>query len=211
MRNSLLCVLVILCVVSVGHAGNSFNESGPIQEVSRYLGATLGAFVYADCIPAVPSASLTLDALACTAFVADDLLPPHYIPVLQQAIPIGPLNGGDGTYWLGVCQDSYTAIPSWTRQSSSHYVWKLNGSEPSTPMGCLITAKVTVAGGVVSAVLDLGKTIARPPVSRAFTALGVAPEGTTVFCPNCTTASSPCSGGGTGALAVRQGAAWKCL
>lgn len=31
------------------------------------------------------------------------------------------------------------------------------------------------------------------------------------FCTDCTSPSSPCTGGGTGALAVRENGAWKCL
>lgn len=45
----------------------------------------------------------------------------------------------------------------------------------------------------------------------AFANLGTPTNGTVVFCSNCNAASSPCTSGGTGAFAFRQGGAWKCL
>jgi hypothetical protein len=204
------CVLFLASVPRLCTAGDSFGEPTSAQEISRYLGATLGPFAYSGCVPTVPTASLTLDPFACTAFVTDELLPPHYILILQSAVAVGPLSGGDGIYWLAACQDTYTTIAGWTRQSSAHYLWLLNATEPATPVGCLITARITVAAGVVSAVLDLGKTISRPVPPRAFAALGIAPDGSVVFCPTCLKGSNPCSGGSTGSLAVRLNGVWRC-
>lgn len=47
--------------------------------------------------------------------------------------------------------------------------------------------------------------------SVTFSNLGTPANGTFIFCSNCNAASSPCSSGGTGAFAFRQGSAWKCL
>jgi Right handed beta helix region len=56
--------------------------------------------------------------------------------------------------------------------------------------------------------LSVADSLGLPPV--AFSALGAQTNGTMLFCPDCTSPSSPCTGGGTGAAAIRQNGTWKC-
>lgn len=44
----------------------------------------------------------------------------------------------------------------------------------------------------------------------AFGSLGTPPNGTVIYCSDCTNASNPCSGGSTGAIAKRLAGAWDC-
>jgi hypothetical protein len=46
--------------------------------------------------------------------------------------------------------------------------------------------------------------------STLFAGLG-ATDGQVVYCSDCTAATNPCTGGGTGAFAFRQGGAWVCI
>ena len=46
---------------------------------------------------------------------------------------------------------------------------------------------------------------------KAFANLGTPINGTMYYCPDCTAGSNPATGGGTGAIAIRQNGAWKCL
>jgi hypothetical protein len=45
----------------------------------------------------------------------------------------------------------------------------------------------------------------------AFASLGDPADGVIQYCTDCLAGSAPCSGSSTGALAVQQGNAWKCL
>jgi len=40
--------------------------------------------------------------------------------------------------------------------------------------------------------------------------LSTAPSGSIIYCNNCTSPSNPCTSGGAGALAIRQGSTWVC-
>jgi hypothetical protein len=49
------------------------------------------------------------------------------------------------------------------------------------------------------------------PGRVAFSTLGTPPNGAQVYCTDCTEGSDPCTGSGTGAMALRVNGVWKCL
>jgi len=46
---------------------------------------------------------------------------------------------------------------------------------------------------------------------KAFASLGTPDNGSVYYCPDCTAASNPATGGGSGAVVIRQNGAWKAL
>lgn len=46
---------------------------------------------------------------------------------------------------------------------------------------------------------------------KAFASLGAPVNGSLYYCPDCTAGSSPATGGGSGAVVIRQNGAWKAL
>jgi len=68
-------------------------------------------------------------------------------------------------------------------------------------VGGVLTTQLTIQGGG-GITQNQGTVFAG--LSSAF------PNGSYVYCPDCTNASNPCVGGGTGAFAKRLGGAWDC-
>jgi hypothetical protein len=95
--------------------------------------------------------STTLAAFACDGVVE---VPGSSAPVSQAATTVGPLTGGDGTYWLALHPDTISTVSGWNRQRGTHYIWLKSASYPVPFFGAAMLAKVTVAGGVISAVDD---------------------------------------------------------
>lgn len=160
--------------------GASLGGKDVLDELQRYFGAQDASYVYASCLPAVPTTSLTFDTFACTAFVRDDSSIPGMHGVVQPTHTVGPLNAGDGTYWLGVHYHRSAAVSGWTREAGTHYVWKKNATRPANPSGGVIVAKVTVST-YITVVDDLRPT---SPVDDAYVnvldpAFGVVADGTT--------------------------------
>lgn len=133
---------------------NVFGEVSSHEESQRYIGAIFGAYIFSGGLPVVPSSSLTLDAFATTAFVHDGSTPTKLIPVVQASHTLGPLNAGNGTYWLAIHRDTRSSVSNWTRQRGTHYLWRQVTNKPAHPTGGLVFAKITVAGGVITAVAD---------------------------------------------------------
>lgn len=159
MRRVLMLVTVwILMGVGVSWGGNE-PDRDVTQMVRRRMGAMVASFAQSGCLPAVPSSSLTFEAFACTGTI---LTSGMSIPVVQGSAGVGPLNGGDGTYWLALHRDTTTAVGGWTRQALTHYLWQKNAAEPATPSQGMLLARVTVATGAITAVTDY-----RVPVSYA--------------------------------------------
>lgn len=130
-------------------AGNNHGGSDAQEEQRAWWLDALAPYVVSGCLPAVPSSSLTLDAFACNAYVQGT---GQLIYITQSSKALGPLSGGNGTYWLALSRDVSSVVSGWTRQPGSHYLWQLSASQPATPSGGLIFAQVTVAGGVITAV-----------------------------------------------------------
>lgn len=109
----------------------------------------LSSFISSGCTPTVPSpASLTFDAFACSGTIHVSGVWPVFIE--QAAAAVGPLNGGNGTYWLAVHRDTSTAVGGWTRQTSTHYLWQLAASQPANPTGGLVVRRITVTAGAIT-------------------------------------------------------------
>lgn len=114
------------------------------------------SYISSGCDIVVPSASLTLDAFACTATI--NISSSWLVDINQTTLAVGPLNSGDGTYWVAVHRNTVSTVSSWTRQTNAHYLWQKNASQPSEPSGGIIIAKITVGGGVITAIEARGNS-----------------------------------------------------
>ncbi len=108
----------------------------------------LAGYVISGCLPAT-SATTTTAAFACESVSKDGRQS-------TQAAAAVTFSGGDGTYWLAAHKDTTSAVTSWTRESGTHYLWRIASSQPTTPAGAVLLAKVTVSGAAVTAVYPLG-------------------------------------------------------
>ena len=142
---------------------NTLGGANLIQDIEQRAGATFSSFIYSGCTPTVPVASLTLAAFACTGFVLDSSIPPRLIPVVQDATTLGPLNGGNGVYWLILDFSRTRTIPGWTRNGNSHFLWQLAGTEPVIPVGTQLFNEVEVGGGIITTVAFRGNAYAIRP------------------------------------------------
>lgn len=133
----------------------------------------LSSFIVSGGAPQVPSpGSLTFAAFACRGNITFNAQWHH---VNQTAASVGPLNAGNGTYWLALHRDTTTVLAGWTRQAGTQYLWQLNAVSPGNPIGGLLLAQVTVAGGVITVVTDKRK---RTPVATvSFVDFGADPTG----------------------------------
>ena len=115
----------------------------------------------------VPSSSLTIDAFACTAIVEDGSTPSQQIPVVQSAIALTVPNSA--TVWLAIVNTDTGAAPAgWTRESNkrTHYVYQATGTKPANPTSGLVFSKVTVSGGVITAVQNFAFRSAQDAARR---------------------------------------------
>ena len=117
-----------------------------LLEIHRRDGDGLRGFIVTGGNPS-PTASLTVPPFATQAYVYDA---GELVYVDQPAAAVGPLNTGDGLYWLGVTRNTSTAITGWTRQPGTHYAWHFGVLTPSVPNGLVPLAQCTVAGGAIT-------------------------------------------------------------
>ncbi len=134
--------------------GNTLTPTS-IEQYRHYLGRAVDGFVASGGIPAVPASSLTLAAFATTGFVIDDAS--SLVAVVQDAQAFTLPSSGDGTYWLLLWHDTSTDPAGWTRSAttatkSSAYRVQKSATRPSTPLGGVLLARLTVSGGVVTVV-----------------------------------------------------------
>ena len=152
MRRFLFCCLCLALGIVTVHAGNE-TLTDPTQLLRARLGDLATAAIVSGCLPVVPASSLTLAAFACDGTVLDGRA---LIPVVQAATrPVGPLNAGNGTYWLALHRNVQGVVGSWTREALTHYLWIKSATAPAAPAGGYLFGKVTVAGGVITAVNSL--------------------------------------------------------
>ena len=111
----------------------------------------------------VPASSLTLPAVSMTGYVLAAGPPARLVYVSQPAVSV-TVSGGNGTYWLALHTDLSTAVSGWTRRAGSHYVWQPNATQPANPANALVLCRLTVTGGVISAVTPLA-AVTSPPMS----------------------------------------------
>ncbi len=126
-----------------GTVSFAYTSLGSEERFSTYL----SGYVLSGCLPA-PSASTTAAAFACTSVSKDGR------QSTQDAAAV-TFSGGDGTYWLAAHKDTTTSISSWTRQSGTHYLWRIASSQPTTPAGSVLVARLTVSGSAITAVSPL--------------------------------------------------------
>ena len=107
------------------------------------------SYIVSGCAPSVPGASLTFDPFACRGNIVHNN---DWFHVNQAAASVGPLNAGNGTYWLALHRDTGTAVAGWTRQAGTHYLWQLSAAQPATPSGGYIFNRVTVVASVIATV-----------------------------------------------------------
>lgn len=151
------------------NSGITVTFNGPVQidDVESLQGAGsftfnypqsngLSSFISSGCAPAVPASSLTLDAFACegSITIADKL-----VNVTQPSNSVGPLNSGDGTYWIAFDFSKTRTVAGWTRQTGTHYLWRLSATQPTYPTGGMVVIQVTVSGGIITAVNNVGTWI----------------------------------------------------
>ncbi|MGI9297844.1 MAG: glycosyl hydrolase family 28-related protein [Gammaproteobacteria bacterium] len=70
----------------------------------------------------------------------------------QPSAALGPLNSGDGTYWMALHSDRTSSVSGWSRQQLTHYLFQQNATKPAEPAGGIIFGQATVSGGVITAV-----------------------------------------------------------
>jgi hypothetical protein len=149
--------LILCCVVApaLGWAANTHPGMGSAaREQAAWFGDLLGPYIVSGCIPAT-SGTTTTAALECKAYVRATT--GELVYVHQAGHAVGPLDGGDGTYWLAIHRDTGTAVPAWTREPASHYIWRKATTQPATPDNTLVVATLTVASSAITAVEDLGQ------------------------------------------------------
>ena len=125
----------------------------------------MSSFVVSGCVPTVPSpGALTFAAFACRGNIVSNGLFAH----VNESAVVGPLNAGNGSYWLAVHRDRTTAIASWTRQAGTHYLWRLSATQPENPVGGLLFSQVTVGGGAISTAVVPRGFATSPHTSRPY-------------------------------------------
>jgi hypothetical protein len=110
-----------------------------------------GPYITQGGLPIVPSASITLPAFACTGVLYSAGVS---TAVTQVPAIVGPLVGGNGTYWVALHRDPVAAVSGWTRQAGTRYLWTKATTRPALADG-VVLALVTVAGGVITQIDDL--------------------------------------------------------
>lgn len=121
-------------------------------ELQAIMGENQSPSIVSTTWPVAPVSSLTLAAFATRGFVKDGA---NLVYVEQPAAPV-TLSGADGVYWIGLHRNTSAAVPSWTRQAGTHYVWRSNPTHPADPAGGLVMTRVTVAGGIITVVDQVG-------------------------------------------------------
>jgi len=154
----LVTLAFLLTVCGPTHASNTHGLPSTDAELRAYFGDALTPYIVdASCKPAVPASGLTLAAFACQAYIyttTDELL-----YVNQAAAAVGPLNQGNGTYWLAVHKDTTGTLTGWTRQGQTHYVWQLSATPPAAPSQGILLASITVTSSNITAVTPITKPL----------------------------------------------------
>ena len=89
-------------------AANTHNLGSQSREQAAWFGDMMQPHAVSGCVPAVPASTLLIGATACQAYVRATT--GELVYVAQAASTIGPLSGGDGTYWLAVHRDTSSTV-----------------------------------------------------------------------------------------------------
>ena len=153
MKRVWLVLFILLFLSSPLGAQNTHNLQSMQREMQAFFGEALRGYIHSGCAPAVPVSSLTFNPFACTGYVQDGA---ELYYANQAATALGPLNAGNGTYWLALHRSTTDPVAGWTRQLLTRYVWQQSATQPNTPSGAVLFARVTVAGGVIAEVDQFG-------------------------------------------------------
>ena len=169
----------ILAFLLSGGVAWAVNETSidMVQLLRKRVGDISTAFALSGCTPA--ASGLSLAAFACEGNVMDN---GFSIPVVQASAGVGPFTGGDGTYWVALGKNTTSPVTGWTRQAGTHYLWRLDATEPATVGGLLVFARVTVASNVVTAIVPLASRTSTPisaDIGTPASAYGVVCDGVT--------------------------------
>jgi hypothetical protein len=219
-----LCLALLLAVLFplTARAANTHGGADEASERAAWFGALAGPYVASGCLWTVPVSSLTLGAQACSAYVRG--ASGELVYVTQTAQAVGPLSGGDGTYWVALARDLSSPVSGWTRQAGTHYLWQRAATFPGDPTGGLVVGQVTVASSVISQVFLDGDRVwtTSATLSASYTtttrarwwwrsgALLTVASGQTLTLPQCPTWEGPrqlWSANGSSTGVVRFGAA----
>ncbi len=146
----------------------------------------------------LPAGSLTLGAQSCEAYV-QDAVTDELLYCGQPSSPVGPLTGGNGTYWVIIARDLALTLAGWTRQPGTRYLWQLSVTLPTLPPATQLLCEVTVTAGIIVAVIDcrIPASVARHGVYDVTDELyGAVPDGTTDTYDACAQAIAGMSRGG---------------
>jgi len=151
-------------VVVSPNVGVTVTFNGPvlIDNIASLAGAGSYVFNYPQeniispiantgCLTSVPAASLTIPTMSCNVNMT---VGNRVLTVDQPTNTIGPLGGGDGTYWTAIDFSTVRAVAGWTRVGATHYLYQLSASKPTEVTGIAIIQRVTVAGGVITAIVS---------------------------------------------------------
>lgn len=151
------------------------------RKMQVWFGDGGGGYVASGCVPTVPATSLTLTAFPCEGYVKD-VTTGELLYVGQASVAVGPLSGGNGTYWLGLRRDTAFNATGCTEQIGTSYVWCQSATRPAAQTGVLIVTQVTVAAGAISAVVDVAPRVFTQPLTVGAT-WTTGPESAWLFFP----------------------------
>ena len=124
-----------------------------ITDHRDWLGDGFLGFIASGCAPTVPASSLTIAAFPCRGYVKD-AGKWYGIDEIATSFTIADAS----PTWLAIHRDRATAVSGWTRVLASHYLFRQSATQPADPAGGLVFAKVTVAGGIITAIDDIRRT-----------------------------------------------------
>ena len=155
----MIFVIVLLSVLLgtlPAWAANSHQGKSEAEERQYWFGDMSGAgrLNSGSCLLPFPGTGvLTLTMPTCQGYVGGDT--GELVYVTQPSVSVGPLTGGDGYYWVALHRRNNTAVAGWTRQTGTHFLWKLAASQPAHPANGFVIGWVHVTAGSVDTRADL--------------------------------------------------------
>lgn len=158
---------------------NTFGTGDPEYAMRLLLAHLFNTSLLAGGVPSWTGSTLTTDAFATTALTTNAARDERIL-VVQATAPIGPLDQGDGIYYIAVHRDIVSTVSPYTRQAGTHYLWQRTGTGAlDTPTldvdGEITLGALTVAGGEITAYAALttvGLQLALPTLTRDSTQPG---------------------------------------
>lgn len=164
MHGLLLGVLLLGVLLGLGQARSTHEAPDLAVEQSAWFGEMLGTYVVAGCVPPVPATGRTVTLPPCQAY-AVRVSPARRMHYLDEPGPVAlTVPGVPGPVWLIAHASVVEAVPGWTRQPGTHYLWQAAATQPALPDGGVWLAKLTVeaTGTAVTLVEPLTATSPLP-------------------------------------------------